>query len=309
MSKLIVFGHQNPDTDAISSAIAFSYLQNQLGTEAEAVALGEPNEETAYALKYFNVEAPRVVDTLKSETDLVALVDHNEPQQSVSDISKLSVKYVIDHHRIANFETSEPVYYRAHPVGCTCSILYHMFVENNVEIPQHIAGLMLSAIISDTLLFKSPTTTPYDEAAAKALTEIAQVDLPVYGLEMLKAGTNLSTKTAAELIDLDAKTFEMGEKKVRIAQVNTVSLPELLERQVELVDTMKQANVTNGYDAFLLMMTDILASDTDLLIVGELNAEVEKAYNGTIVNQIIKLPGVVSRKKQIVPQLTDAIEK
>lgn len=304
MSKILVFGHQNPDTDAIGAAIAFAQLQNSLGAETEAVALGTPNEETQYALDYFNLAAPRVVTSVANETKDVMIVDHNEFQQSVSDIAELNVLSVVDHHRIANFETANPLYYRAEPVGCTSTIITKMYKEKNAEIPQAIAGIMLSAIISDTLLFKSPTCTEEDIQVANELAEIAQVDLEVYGLEMLKAGTNLSDKSVEVLLDLDAKSFPMGGKNIRIAQVNTVDLAEVFERQAALEAAMLNANQEQSYDLFLLVVTNILDSDSELLVVGEPRVNVEHAFNVVLENNRAFLPGVVSRKKQVVPQLT-----
>lgn len=309
MNKLLVFGHQNPDTDAITSAIAYAYYLNQTGIEAEAVALGLPSEETAYALNQFKTEAPRVIATAANETDTVALVDHNEAQQSVSDIKDVEVYAVVDHHRIANFETANPLYYRAEPVGCTNTILYKMYKEKNIAIPADIAGLMLSAIISDTLLFKSPTCTAEDEAAAAALTEIAGVALNEYGLAMLKAGTNLDDKSIAELLTLDAKSFPMGDKNVRIAQVNTVDVQDVLNRQVELVAAMETENGAQGYDVFLLVITNIIDSDSALLAVGSHLDTVEAAFGVSLTENVALLPGVVSRKKQVVPPLTEAFSK
>jgi len=306
MSKILVFGHQNPDTDAIGAAIAFAELQKALGKDAEAVALGTPSEETQYALDHFELEAPRVVATVANETTDVMLVDHNEFQQSVADIADVNILSVVDHHRIANFETANPLYYRAEPVGCTSTIVFKMYKENNVEVPQAIAGIMLSAIVSDTLLFKSPTCTNEDVQAAKALAAIAQVDLEAYGLEMLKAGTKLSDKSVEALLDLDAKSFPMGDKNIRIAQVNTVDLSEVFERQTDLEVAMNSANIENNYDLFLLVVTNILDSDSELLVVGEPKINVEKAFNVTLENNRAFLPGVVSRKKQVVPQLTES---
>ena len=308
MSKILVFGHQNPDTDAIGAAIAFANLQKELGKDAEAVALGEPNEETAFALNHFGLTAPRVVETVANEVEQVMLVDHNEFQQSAADIEKVEILAVVDHHRIANFQTANPLYYRAEPVGCTSTIILKLYKENNVEVPKNIAGIMLSAIVSDTLLFKSPTCTQEDVQAAKELAEIAGVDLESYGLEMLKAGTNLGTKSAAELIDLDAKSFPMGGSNLRIAQVNTVDLAEVFARQAELESAMQEANAANGYDLFVLVVTNILDSDSEILIVGEPKENVEKAFNVTLDNNRALLKGVVSRKKQVVPQLTAAFE-
>lgn len=308
MSKILVFGHQNPDTDAIGAAIAFANLQKELGKDAEAVALGEPNEETAFALNHFGLTAPRVVETVANEVEQVMLVDHNEFQQSAADIEKVEILAVVDHHRIANFQTANPLYYRAEPVGCTSTIILKLYKENNVEVPKNIAGMMLSAIVSDTLLFKSPTCTQEDVQAAKELAEIAGVDLEGYGLEMLKAGTNLGTKSASELIDLDAKSFPMGGSNLRIAQVNTVDLVEVFLRQAELESAMQEANAANGYDLFVLVVTNILDSDSEILIVGEPKENVEKAFNVTLDNNRALLKGVVSRKKQVVPQLTAAFE-
>lgn len=305
MSKTLVFGHQNPDTDAIGAAIAFAHLQNVLGKDVEAVALGTPNEETQFALSTFGLEAPRVITSVKPEADSVMLVDHNEFQQSAVDIADVAILSVVDHHRISNFETANPLYYRAEPVGCTSTIVLKLYKEANVSVPKEIAGIMLSAIVSDTLLFKSPTCTPEDVAAAKELAEIAAVNVESYGLDMLKAGTNLSTKSVDTLLELDAKSFPMGDKKVRIAQVNTVDIAEVLERQAEFEQVMAAENGRNGYDLFLLVITNILDSDSELLVVGEPKANVEEAFGVTLNNNRAFLPGVVSRKKQIVPQLTE----
>ncbi|MEY8444852.1 manganese-dependent inorganic pyrophosphatase [Enterococcus ratti] len=304
MSKILVFGHQNPDTDAIGAAIAFSYLQNQLGKETEAVALGTPNEETQYALNFFKLAAPRVVRSIKEEGAQVMLVDHNEFQQSISDIAEAEILAVVDHHRIANFETANPLYYRAEPVGCTSTIILKLYKEKQIEIPKEIAGIMLSAILSDTLLLKSPTCTSEDEAAAKELAAIACVDLTSYGLEMLKAGTNLSDKTAAVLLDLDAKSFPMGSSNVRIAQVNTVDLNEVMMRQKELEEAMTNEMSKNGYDLFILIVTNILDNDSELLVAGRELEKVEEAFKVQLMNNRALLKGVVSRKKQVVPQLT-----
>ncbi|MDA3974559.1 manganese-dependent inorganic pyrophosphatase [Enterococcus thailandicus] len=305
MSKILVFGHQNPDTDAIGAAIAFSHLQNELGKQTEAVALGTPNEETQFALESFGLAAPRVVESAKAEDAAVMLVDHNEFQQSISDIAEVTILSVVDHHRIANFETANPLYYRAEPVGCTSTIVLKMYKENQVSIPKEIAGIMLSAIVSDTLLFKSPTSTPEDEKAAQELAEIAEVDLNVYGLEMLKAGTKLSDKSAATLLDLDAKSFPMGDKNVRIAQVNTVDLNEVMDRQTELEAAMAEEMTTNDYDLFILVVTNILDSDSELLVAGDDKEKVEAAFQTKLTNNRAFLKGVVSRKKQVVPQLTE----
>ncbi|MCD4839658.1 manganese-dependent inorganic pyrophosphatase [Neobacillus sedimentimangrovi] len=306
MEKVLIFGHKNPDTDSICSAIAYADLKKQLGMDVEPVRLGQINGETQYALNQFNVEAPRLVETVATEVNSVILVDHNERQQSADDITEVRILEVIDHHRIANFETSDPLYYRCEPVGCTATILNKMYKEHGKEIKKEIAGLMLSAIISDSLLFKSPTCTEEDVAAARELAEIAGVDAEKYGLEMLKAGADLSDKSVAELLSLDAKEFDMAGNKVEIAQVNAVDTDEILSRKEELEAAINEKIAEKNLDLFLLVVTDILNNDSIGLALGSKAAAVEKAYNVTLTNNTALLKGVVSRKKQIVPVLTEA---
>jgi manganese-dependent inorganic pyrophosphatase len=308
MSKTLIFGHKNPDTDTITSALVYADLKSKIGMDVEPVRLGEVNGETQYALDYFKVEAPRLVETVANETDSVILVDHNERQQSAEDIEEVRVLEVIDHHRIANFETADPLYYRAEPVGCTATILNKIYKEKGVEVTKEMAGLMLSAIISDSLLFKSPTCTDEDVTAAKELAEIAGVDAQEYGLEMLKAGADMSSKSIAELVTLDAKEFSMGTAKVEVAQVNVVDTNDVFGRQAELEAAMETLIKEKGLDLFLLVVTDILENDSKALALGSKTAEVEKAFNVKLENNTALLKGVVSRKKQIVPVLTDAMK-
>ncbi|WHY88418.1 manganese-dependent inorganic pyrophosphatase [Neobacillus novalis] len=309
MEKVLIFGHKNPDTDTICSAIAYADLKKQLGMDAEPVRLGQINGETEYALKQFNAEVPRLVEQVSAEVNAVILVDHNERQQSANDITDVRILEVIDHHRIANFETSDPLYYRCEPVGCTATILNKMYKENGKEIKPEIAGLMLSAIISDSLLFKSPTCTAEDVAAARELAAIAGVDADSYGLEMLKSGADLSDKTVEQLISLDAKEFEMGGSKVEIAQVNAVDPNDVLALQEELEAVISKEIEKKNLDLFLFVVTDILTNDSVALALGSKTSAVEKAYNVTLTNHTATLKGVVSRKKQIVPVLTDIFNK
>ncbi|MGQ7396131.1 manganese-dependent inorganic pyrophosphatase [Streptococcus suis] len=308
MSKFLVFGHQNPDTDAIASSYGWAYLEREaFGRDAEAVALGAPNEETAFALDYFGVTAPRVVESAKAEgVSQVILTDHNEFQQSIADIKEVEVAAVIDHHRVANFETANPLYMRLEPVGSASSIVYRAAKENGITLPKEVAGLLLSGLISDTLLLKSPTTHATDPQVAAELAEIAGVNLEEYGLALLKAGTNLASKSAEELIDIDAKIFELNGNPVRVAQVNTVDITEVLERQAEIEAAISAAIVTEGYSDFVLMITDIVNSNSEILALGSNMDKVEAAFNFKLENNHAFLAGAVSRKKQVVPQLTEA---
>ncbi|HER4818242.1 TPA: manganese-dependent inorganic pyrophosphatase [Streptococcus pyogenes] len=308
MSKILVFGHQNPDTDAIASSYAFDYLsQKAFGLDTEVVALGTPNEETAFALDYFGVEAPRVVESAKAQgSEQVILTDHNEFQQSIADIREVEVYGVVDHHRVANFETANPLYMRVEPVGSASSIVYRMFKENGIEVPKAIAGMLLSGLISDTLLLKSPTTHVSDHLVAEELAELAEVNLEGYGMALLKAGTNLASKSEVELIGIDAKTFELNGNAVRVAQVNTVDISEVLERQEAIEAAIKDAMAAEGYSDFVLMITDIVNSNSEILAIGANMDKVEAAFNFTLDNNHAFLAGAVSRKKQVVPQLTES---
>ncbi|EUJ17842.1 manganese-dependent inorganic pyrophosphatase [Listeria aquatica] len=308
MEKMLVFGHKNPDTDAICSAIAFSELKKAEGKEVEAVRLGEINSETAFVLAEASVSAPRLVETVSNEVSTVCLVDHNEAQQSVDDIANVTVHSVVDHHRIANFETADPLYYRAEPVGCTATILTKLFHEKGIAIPKVTAQLMVSAIISDTLLFKSPTCTEEDKKAADELAVIAGLNLEEYGMAMLRAGADVSTKTVAELL-LDAKEFEMGGAKVEIAQINVVDENDVLSRMEEVEPVITKTTADKGLDLYLFVVTNILTNDSVGIAYGEKTQAVEQAYHVTLVDHKAPLLGVVSRKKQVVPVLTEIFTK
>ena len=299
MEKIIVFGHKNPDTDSICSSLVMADLQTKIrGEEVIPCRLGELNEETKYALKHFNIETPKYIENVE-EGQRVILVDHNEFSQSVNGIENAKIDTVVDHHRINNFETSEPLFYYAQPVGCTSTLLFELYNLNNIEIESRIAGLMLSAIISDTLLLKSPTTTEKDKKALKELAKIADIDVETYGLEMLKAGTNLDKYTEDELIDLDAKKIEKEDIKYVIAQVNTVSIPDVLKRKAKIEQEINKEILAKGLSLFVFVITDIVNSNSEAIVLGDRTDAISKTYE--IKDNVAVMPGVVSRKKQILP--------
>ena len=299
MEEVIVFGHKSPDTDTICSAIVMADLQTKIrGKKVTPCRLGEINEETKFALKKFNAEAPKFIEKVE-EGQKVILVDHNEFSQSVEGIENAKIEAVVDHHRINNFETSEPLFYYAQPVGCTSTILFELYSSNNIEIPAHMAGLMLSANISDTLLLKSPTTTEKDKKALEALAKIADVDVNIYGLEMLKAGTNLDKYTEDELIRLDAKKIEKEDIKYVIAQVNTVSIPDILKRKEKIEQEINKEILAKGLSLFVFVITDIINSNSEAIVLGDRTDVIAKSYE--IKDNIAVMPGVVSRKKQVLP--------
>ena len=304
--SILVFGHKNPDTDTICSAIAYAELKNKLGKDVKAVRLGEINEETKYALNYVKVEKPELVQNVAGRE--IILVDHNERTQTADGFEEAKVLELIDHHRISNFNVDEPLYARVEPVGCTATIILKLFKENGLTPSKETAGLMLSAIISDTLLFKSPTCTQCDAKAGKELAEIAGVDLKEYGLEMLKAGTALGDKSEAELLNMDMKIFEIDGAKIGVAQVNTVNEAEVLERKEKLLAEIDNIIAKEGLKFFMLAITNILTNDSAALISGDGNDVVEKAFGEKVDSNLVTLKGVVSRKKQIIPPLTKAIQ-
>ena len=305
--SILVFGHKNPDTDTICSAIAYAELKGKLGKDVKAVRLGEVNEETKFVLDYFKVEKPELIESVSGKE--IMLVDHNERTQTADGFEEAKVLELVDHHRISNFNVDEPLYVRMEPVGCTATIILKLFKENNLIPSPTTAGLMLSAIVSDTLLFKSPTCTECDVKAGKELAEIAGVNVEEYGLEMLKAGTALGGKSEAELINMDMKIFEVDGSKIGVAQVNTVNEAEILERKEKLLEEINNIINKEGLKFFIFAITNILSNDSTGIVAGDGNAVIEKAFNEKIDNNLIALKGIVSRKKQIIPPLTKAIQE
>ena len=300
-NEILIFGHKNPDTDTICSSMVKEILNKKNGCEkSKAVRLGNVNKETQYVLNYLGLEAPELIEKVEEGQEVI-LVDHNEFNQSAEGIENAKILGVIDHHRISNFETSEPLYYTARPYGCTATILYKDFLQKGIEIERTEAILMASAIISDTLLLKSPTTTEHDKKALEELGKIANINIEEYGLEMLKAGTDLDDFSAEELINLDAKSLDKNGTKFVIAQVNTVSIDDVLKRQKELEEAINKTIAEKGLSLFVFAITDILNSNSEAIVLGEKIDAVEKAFNKKLENNRVFLEGVVSRKKQLVP--------
>ena len=304
MSKeILIFGHKNPDTDTICSSIVEQILNNKKGiSNTKAVRLGNVNKETKYVLNYLGIEEPDFIEKVEEGQEVI-LIDHNEFNQSVEGIEKAKILAVVDHHRISNIETSEPLYYTAKPYGCTSTILFEEFKTLGIEIEKKEAILMVSAIVSDTLLLKSPTTTEHDVNALKELEEIAKIDINTYGLDMLKAGTDLDDFSAEELINLDSKSLDKNGTKFVIAQVNTVSIPDVLKRQEELETAINKEINEKGLDLFVLAITDILNSDSEIIVLGNKSNIIKDAFGKELNNNRAFLEGVVSRKKQLLPNI------
>ncbi len=302
-NKVLIFGHKNPDTDSICSSIVHEILDKKNGwNDTKAVRLGNVNKETQYVLNYLQIEAPELIEKVEEGQEVI-LVDHCDFDQSVDGIENAKIISVTDHHNIGNFRTSEPLYYDAKPYGCTATILYEDFKRLNHPIEKKEATLMLSAIISDTLLLKSPTTTKYDKKALEELAKIAEIDVNQYGIEMLKAGTDLEDYSAQELINLDSKNLSKNNIKYVIAQVNTVSIEDVLKREQEIKAIINKTIEENGLDLFVFAITDILNSNSEIIALGKKADVIKPAFGKDLVNDRAFLPGVVSRKKQLIPDI------
>ena len=304
-NKVLIFGHRNPDTDTICSSIVATKLADYLGYDAEAVRLGKLNKETEYVFKYLGIEPQREISTVE-EGQKIILVDHNEASQSVEGREGAEIIAVIDHHRIADFATTSPLYYIAKPYGCTATVLFELYKQHNVEIDKETAMLMLSAIISDTLLLKSPTYTEKDALALKQLEKIAKIDANKYGIDMLKAGTDISSFTAKEVIDMDAKLFSEKGKKFVVAQVNTADIDDVFSRKEDISFAMEKEIADKELDFFLFVITDIVNTNSKVIALGEDKDIIENAFKKELDEEdSMLLEGVVSRKKQIVPPILD----
>lgn len=299
MEKALIFGHKNPDTDSICSSMVMEDFEKKLGNECMAVRTGKVNKETKFVLNYLGMEEIPYIEDVEDDAKVI-LVDHNAAKQSPANIANAEILKVIDHHQI-DFKSTKLLYYRAEPVGCTSTVLYHLYKENKFEIEKNIAVLMLSAIVSDTLLFKSPTCTEEDKKAVAELAKIAGINVEEYGMEMLKAGTDLDDFSEEELINIDAKEFNSNGINYVIAQVNTVCIPDVLKRKEKIEEVINKAIESRGLKLFVFAITDIVNSNSEAIVLGERIDIIEKTYK--IENNIAVMPGVVSRKKQMLPMV------
>ena len=287
MDKIYITGHKNPDTDTIMSALVAEYLYTHLGYNVEAIKQGELNPETKFAIEKTGLRIPNTITKLTKNSKVI-LVDHNNPMESLENITELNITNIIDHHAI-KLDLGSPTYVRTEPVGCTATILFKMFRENSIEIPKNIALAMLSAIISDSLLFKSPTCTDEDKKVASELEKIAGINKEEYGMEMLKAGTDLSSYSIEEILNIDRKTAVYGNYKASINQVMTADVKETLKLKEELEAGMQKMIENENLDLFMLLITDIINSDSTVIALGNKTEAVEKGYNVTLNNNMAVL--------------------
>ena len=309
---IYVFGHQNPDTDSICASLVATNLEKELGNINQVIScrLGPLNKESKFALEYFGIEPPTLI-TKASEADEVILVDHNNPGQSAKDIKQAKVMKIIDHHGIAGFSSPEPIYILTEPVGCCCTVLYKLYKDNDITITKGMAGLMLSAIISDTVLLRSQTTTQRDVKTANKLAKIAGVNLEEYGKMLLKKGTEINDISDYDLVFQDSKEFPVGNEKIQISQINSYDTKEPLDRKEGIKKVMKEFMDKNkDIVLFVFDILDIYNMDSYAIVIGPRKKAVENAYHVEIDQDgIVFLKKVASRKKQLYPDIAHHLIK
>ncbi len=304
---LYIFGHKIPDSDSIISAIAMSYLQNQLGIESIATRQGDINPETQYILEKFNLEAPVLKTSYAGEN--VYLTDFSDIAQAPDDIKEATIVGIVDHHKLGDLTTSTPLECWIRPVGCTNTIVKEMFDYHKIEIPKNIAGAMMCAILSDTVIFKSPTCTKLDTKITKELAAIAEIkDFKALGLEMFKVKSAVDGTPIRELVMRDYKQFDMNNTKVGIGQLEVVDLAIFDNIKEDLMADIKKLKDEENLDTVMLLLTDIIAMGSEILVASSSVDKIEKAFASKVENDRFWLNGCLSRKKQIVPFLEPMFE-
>ena len=301
-----VFGHKSPDTDSTGSPLIWAwYLSEIRGTKAEAKLLGTPNTEAAFVLKKWGFEQPEIIDGV-AEGDKVVIVDTNNPAELPDAINSADIIQIIDHHKLTGgLETAGPIDITIKPLACTATIMYNLMGDNADKMPDNIKGAMLSCILSDTLEFRSPTTTDQDRALAEKLAGELGIDMGAYASEMFEAKSDISAFSDAELLRMDSKEYPVGDTKFRVSVLETTAPKIVLDRKASIMDSMTAVAKEDGVDQVLLFVIDILNEEATLFVPNDLvKTLAEKSFGATVSGDQVVLPGVMSRKKQIIPALT-----
>ncbi|KYJ86642.1 manganese-dependent inorganic pyrophosphatase [Sulfurovum riftiae] len=299
-----IFGHTTPDSDSIIGAISLSYLKNQLGEDCVPTRQGEINPETKWILEKFGYEVPELKTSYAGEK--VYLIDFMERSQSPKDIDEATILGIVDHHKLGDLTTNAPLEMWVRPVGCSNTIVKQMFDYYDVEIPKDLAGMMMCAILSDTVIFKSPTCTKEDTKACKELAQIAGIeDYKAIGMEMFIVKSNVLGATPRELVTRDFKDFNMGGNIIGVGQLEVVDLSVFDTMKADLLEDMKKMKEEGGRHSVLLLLTDIMQEGSQLLVVSDEPEKIENAFDITLENGQVWLKGVMSRKKQIIPFLEE----
>ncbi|MCF6310726.1 MAG: manganese-dependent inorganic pyrophosphatase [Sulfurimonas sp.] len=297
-----IFGHTNPDSDSIVGAISLSYLKNQLGEECVPTRQGDISAETEFILKKFGGKLPELKISVAGEN--VYIVDFSDKAQAPKDIMEATILGIVDHHKLGDLTTDTPLECWIRPIGCTNTVIKEMYDYHGVPIPKDIAGMMLCAILSDTVIFKSPTCTKVDTKVVKELAKIAEVeDYKALGMEMFIVKSAVKGSTARELNTRDYKEFNMGSEKLGVGQLEVVDLSVFNDIKYDLFKDMKKLKKENGLHSVLILLTDIMKEGSQLLVVSDDESKIENAFKCKLENSQVWLDGVLSRKKQVIPFL------
>lgn len=303
---LQVFGHKSPDTDSTGSPIIWAwYLSEIQGIPAHANLLGEPNNEALFMLQHWQLDKPEIISEVAPGAPVV-IVDTNNPAELPDAINQADIRAVIDHHKlVGGLETKAPIDITIRPLACTATIMHDLMGADAAKMPRAVKGAMLSCILSDTLAFRSPTTTDHDRALAEALAEELSVNLSEYSAQMFAAKSDVSAFSDVELLRMDSKSFPVGDQTFRVSVLETTAPHVVLARKAALMAAMGPVALEDNVDQVLLFVVDILAEEATLLVPNEaVKSIAEKSFDVCVDGDSVVLPGVMSRKKQIVPQLT-----
>ncbi len=300
----LVFGHKAPDTDSTGSPLIWAWYLTQTGTPAEARLLGTPNTEAAFVASRWGFDLPPVMTDIADNQPCV-IVDTNNPSELPANINAADITAIIDHHKLTGgIETKGPIDVTIRPLACTATIMHQLMGADAATMPEGIKGLMLSCILSDTLEFRSPTTTPVDKALAEALASDLNIAIPDYAAEMFAAKSDVSAFSDAELLRMDSKEYAIDGTKFRVSVLETTAPQVVLDRKASIMAAMEEVAAEDGADQVLLFVVDILNEEATMLIPNALSKSVaEKSFGATVTGDSVVLPGVMSRKKQIIPHL------
>ncbi len=301
----LVFGHKSPDTDSTGSPIIWAWYLTQIrGEKAKPVLLGEPNTEAAFMLTHWNLDKPAIISDVEADAPVV-IVDTNNPAELPANINKADIRGIIDHHKlVGGLETKGPIEIRIEPLACTATLMHKIIGDDLAQAPKGIKGAMLTCILSDTMEFRSPTTTQEDKAIAHALADELGIDIPSYAAEMFAAKSDISAFSDAELLRMDSKEYTVDGKEFRVSVLETTSPATVLDRKDSLMASMVDVAKEDGADQVLLFVVDILNEEATLLVPNDLvKTMAEKSFGVTVSGDTVVLPGVMSRKKQIMPFL------
>lgn len=300
-----VFGHKSPDTDSTGSPIVWAwYLTEVKGTPAKAVLLGEPNTEAAFVLKHWNLAKPEIIADVGAGDDVV-VVDTNNPAELPASIADANLLAIVDHHMlVGGLKTKTPIDITIRPLACTATIMFDLMGDAAASAPREIKGAMLSCILSDTLEFRSPTTTDHDRAVAEQLARELGVSIPEFAAEMFAAKSDVSAFSDAELLRMDSKEYNVAGKELRVSVLETTAPKVVLDRKASLMASMEGVAKEDGADQVLLFVVDILKEEATLLVPNDLVRQLaETSFGVKVSGDTVVLPGVMSRKKQIIPAL------